>query len=71
MVEAGWAVVQPVLDVWAALPARDFPNYAAGSWGPAQADELLHREGREWRDPACYPTRPARANVGVREQTPA
>jgi glucose-6-phosphate 1-dehydrogenase len=50
MVEAGWAVVQPILDVWNALPPRDFPNYSAGSWGPALADELLHREGREWRN---------------------
>ena len=56
MVESGWAVVQPILDVWKALPPRDFPNYAAGSWGPSQADELLQREGREWRDPACLPT---------------
>ena len=55
MVEAGWAVVQPILDVWKALPPRDFPNYAAGTWGPSQADELLRREGREWRDPACLP----------------
>jgi len=51
MVEAAWTVVQPVLDVWKALPPRDFPNYAAGTWGPEQADELLRREGREWRDP--------------------
>jgi glucose-6-phosphate 1-dehydrogenase len=51
MVEAAWAVVQPILDVWNALPPRDFPNYPAGAWGPAQADELLRREGREWRDP--------------------
>ncbi len=62
MVEASWAVVQPVLDVWSALPPRDFPNYAAGTWGPAQADELLHREGREWRDAACAP--------GPRRQAP-
>jgi glucose-6-phosphate 1-dehydrogenase len=55
MVEASWAVVQPILDVWTALPPRDFPNYAAGTWGPAQADELLRREGREWRDAACAP----------------
>jgi glucose-6-phosphate 1-dehydrogenase len=55
MVEAGWAVVQPILDVWKALPARDFPNYPAGSWGPPQADDLLRREKREWRDPACLP----------------
>jgi glucose-6-phosphate 1-dehydrogenase len=51
MVEAGWSVVQPILDVWTALPPRDFPNYAAGSWGPEAAAELLRRDGREWRDP--------------------
>ena len=49
MVEAGWSVIQPVLDVWHALPARGFPNYAAGSWGPPDAEELLQRDGRAWR----------------------
>lgn len=49
MVEAGWAVIQPVLDVWKALPERNFPNYASGSWGPAAAAELMTRDGREWR----------------------
>jgi glucose-6-phosphate 1-dehydrogenase len=49
MVEAGWSVVDPVLDVWRVLPPRKFPNYAAGSWGPKEADELLAREGRNWR----------------------
>ena len=34
MVEAGWSVVNPVLDVWKALPPRNFPNYASGTWGP-------------------------------------
>ena len=34
MVEAGWQVVSPHVDVWKALPPRIFPNYAAGSWGP-------------------------------------
>ncbi len=48
MVEAGWSIVAPVLDVWSTLPARDFPNYAAGSWGPAAAGELLSRDGRRW-----------------------
>ena len=48
-VEAGWSVVTPVLDVWQALTARDFPNYAAGTWGPSAATELMAREGREWR----------------------
>jgi len=50
MVEAGWCVVSPVLDVWKALPPRNFPNYAAGTWGPKDADELLERDGRRWRN---------------------
>src|SRR6202158_5114138 len=49
MVEAGWRVIQPVSDGWAAVPARGFPNYAAGSWGPQEADDLLARDGRTWR----------------------
>ena len=49
MVEAAWKTVDPVLAVWQALPARNFPNYAAGSWGPKEADALLERDGRRWR----------------------
>jgi glucose-6-phosphate 1-dehydrogenase len=49
MVDAAWRVVSPIQDVWSALPPRNFPNYAAGSWGPREADELLEREGRQWR----------------------
>lgn len=52
MTEASWSVVEPILDVWKALPARSFPNYAAGTWGPREADELLARDGRHWRDMA-------------------
>ncbi len=68
MVEAGWSVVQPILDVWTALPPRDFPNYAAGSWGPALADELLHREGREWRNPSPSDGRRSVASTRTPEQ---
>jgi glucose-6-phosphate 1-dehydrogenase len=50
MVEAGWSVVQPIIDVWKALPPRRFPNYAAGTWGPAEAEELMARGGRQWRN---------------------
>jgi glucose-6-phosphate 1-dehydrogenase len=49
MVEAGWSIVDPVLDVWAALPPRKFPNYRSGTWGPKESDDLLLRDGREWR----------------------
>ena len=49
MVEAGWSVITPILDVWKALPPRNFPNYASGAWGPKEADDLLARDGRSWR----------------------
>ena len=47
-VEEQWKLVDAIVGAW----RRDkppFPNYAAGSWGPAAADELLHRDGRSWR----------------------
>jgi glucose-6-phosphate 1-dehydrogenase len=50
MVEAGWCVVSPVLDVWKALPPRNFPNYTAGTWGPKEGDDLMERDGRRWRN---------------------
>ncbi len=50
MVEASWQIVSPILDVWQAIPARDFPNYESGSWGPIEADELLKNDGRKWKN---------------------
>jgi len=49
MVEAGWTVIDPVLDVWKALPPRKFPNYASGTWGPAESNHLLEADNRQWR----------------------
>jgi glucose-6-phosphate 1-dehydrogenase len=48
MVETAWHVVAPILDVWEALPPRRFPNYASGTWGPPEADELLTKDHRHW-----------------------
>ncbi len=50
MVEAGWEIVEPVLDIWHAVPPRTFPNYDAATWGPAEAQELIERDGRAWRN---------------------
>ncbi len=50
MVEASWAVVEPVMQAWHATKF-DFPNYPAGSWGPAASDEMLARRGHAWRKP--------------------
>ncbi|HEY3921853.1 MAG TPA: glucose-6-phosphate dehydrogenase [Gaiellaceae bacterium] len=47
-IEEQWALVDAIAAAW----KRDrpaFPNYAAGTWGPPSADELLHRDGRSWR----------------------
>jgi glucose-6-phosphate 1-dehydrogenase len=48
-IEAGWQAVQPIIEAWAHNPVRELPTYAAGSNGPAAADELLARDGRAWR----------------------
>ncbi len=49
-VDEGWRIVQPVLDAWAKDIPQDFPNYIAGTAGPAAADVLLARDGgRAWR----------------------
>lgn len=50
MVEASWKIVNPILDVWNAIPARSFPNYKAGCWGPKESDDLLGNDGRRWRN---------------------
>ncbi len=44
-VESSWQLFAPLLDKQ--LPI--YP-YAAGSWGPEEADALLNREGRRWRN---------------------
>jgi glucose-6-phosphate 1-dehydrogenase len=46
-IEEQWAIVDAIVAGW----QRDrpaFPNYAAGTWGPVAADDLMHRDGREW-----------------------
>jgi len=52
-VDLSWQILEPVLERWHATPASaSFPNYVAGSWGPALADRLLEREGRAWKNTA-------------------
>ncbi len=48
-VEAGWQAVQPFLDAWKNAGADGLQLYKAGSEGPAEAEELLTRDGRSWR----------------------
>ena len=48
-VEAGWAVVQPILDLWRTDKSAPLEFYTAGTAGPDGADQLLWRAGRQWR----------------------
>jgi len=50
-VEAAWEVVDPVIEAWQDKDPEHFPNYAAGTWGPAVADEFIARDGARWRQP--------------------
>jgi glucose-6-phosphate 1-dehydrogenase len=49
-VEASWSIITGILDAWQRIPAPDFPNYEAGTWGPTAAAELVQRDGHVWRD---------------------
>lgn len=48
-VEAAWSFITPILEGWQAAPPPEFPNYRAGSWGPAEAEALIAQESRTWR----------------------
>ncbi len=49
-VEAQWALMTPILEAWAADTAAPLPTYEGGTWGPAEADEMIQRDsGRAWR----------------------
>jgi len=50
MTERGWEIVMPILEA-SQTQKESFPNYEAGSWGPARAFEFIEAEGRQWRRP--------------------
>jgi glucose-6-phosphate 1-dehydrogenase len=48
-VEQAWAFIDPIEESWRKQNSDGLYFYAAGSWGPDEADELLARDGRAWR----------------------
>jgi glucose-6-phosphate 1-dehydrogenase len=50
-VEQAWVLMDPIIQSFADLPSGYFPNYDAGSWGPADADRFMERDVRRWRQP--------------------
>jgi glucose-6-phosphate 1-dehydrogenase len=49
-VEAEWRIITPIEEAWAKFPGPVFPNYAAGTEGPAEADTLITGDYRRWRE---------------------
>jgi glucose-6-phosphate 1-dehydrogenase len=47
-IDKAWQIIDPIVERWASL-RREIPIYPAGSAGPAAADEMMHRDGRQWR----------------------
>jgi glucose-6-phosphate 1-dehydrogenase len=50
-VEAAWRILMPILEVWGSSTPGDFPNYAAGTWGPDSVQTLLAAPGHRWPAP--------------------
>jgi glucose-6-phosphate 1-dehydrogenase len=48
-VEQSWQAIMPILKAWEEIKPDQFPNYASGSAGPDSANELLMKDGRQWR----------------------
>jgi glucose-6-phosphate 1-dehydrogenase len=49
MVEAGWTIVQPILEAWKQDQRSPLPAYKPNTWGPPEADLLIEQDGRQWR----------------------
>ena len=43
-----WKILTPILEYWNGSHPK-FPNYSSGTWGPAEADEMIAKDGRTWR----------------------
>jgi glucose-6-phosphate 1-dehydrogenase len=55
-VDLSWEILAPVLETWEATRGEAaFPNYAAGTWGPLEADALLARDDRAWHNATTLP----------------
>lgn len=49
-VETSWSILEPILRAWKEKPACKLVFYPSGSWGPKEADKLIERDGRKWRE---------------------
>ncbi len=47
-VEAAWNILMPIINAWDANTSPNFPNYAAGTHGPEDAQALIAKDGHNW-----------------------
>jgi glucose-6-phosphate 1-dehydrogenase len=50
-IEGSWRACQPIIDYWQNNPLDHYPTYAAGTWGPSDADIMMARDNRHWHNP--------------------
>jgi glucose-6-phosphate 1-dehydrogenase len=50
-VDVAWQLISPIHDGWTSNKKSSVFDYAAGTWGPKEADEMLGKDGRRWRLP--------------------
>jgi glucose-6-phosphate 1-dehydrogenase len=48
-VEASWALITPINDMWREAGDAGLATYEAGEWGPREADAFIAKDGRRWR----------------------
>ncbi len=53
-IELAWQIMDPILEGWEGNRAPSLAIYEPGSWGPAESDAFMRRDGRHWRF-ACGP----------------
>ncbi len=50
-VETAWQIVDNIRQAWNSQPLSNREFYAAGTWGPVAADDLLAQNGHVWHPP--------------------
>ena len=50
-VETAWKIADSIRTGWENKPLTNREFYAAGTWGPIAADDLLAQSGHEWHEP--------------------
>ncbi len=50
-VDVAWSLITPIHEGWASNKRSKVYGYAAGTWGPDEADAMLESDGRRWRLP--------------------